>query len=100
MEALVMETLSKEPEKRPTAQQLEAALIDIQFQLEGAIIDITKENTQALNYIDASHFLSTLREASTQVLAQETSKHDLDNQPFQETKAFLVEVKKVNESSN
>lgn len=100
MEALVMETLSKEPEKRPTAQQLEAALIDIQFQLEGAIIDITKENTQALNYIDASHFLSTLREESTQVLAQETSKHDLDNQPFQETKAFLVEVKKVNESSN
>ncbi|KAF0250357.1 MAG: protein kinase domain-containing protein [bacterium] len=91
MEALVMETLSKEPEKRPTAQQLEAALIDMQFQLEGMIIDITKENTQTLN---PSFVLETLEIQSTQAINQDTSEINTQKTEFQATRSMLDESHK------
>lgn len=92
MALLVMETLSKEPEKRPTAQQLEAALIDMQFQLDGDIIDITKENTQALNPTLLSELLIS---QNTQVINQNTGKFGNQNIEFETTRSLVEESKKV-----
>ncbi|MBI4854378.1 MAG: protein kinase [Acidobacteria bacterium] len=92
METIVMEALNKDPEKRPTAQQLEAALIDMQFQLEGMIIDITKESTQTLN---PAFVLETLDIQSTQVLNQKTTEINAQKTEFQETKSIWQESKKL-----
>lgn len=91
MESLVMQTLSKEPENRPTAQQLEATLIDIQYQLEGAFIDITSQNTQALD----PAFTPTLEAQLTQFLGQETNNTGEQKVEFQSTQFMGAENLKV-----
>ena len=91
LEFLIMKMLNKYPENRPTAQELEASLIDIQFQLGGTLIDITKQETQML-----SDPLMTNQYKTTKTL-EELDEDGFENAEYSSTQFIGAENKKISD---
>ena len=89
LDFLIMKMLSRYPENRFTAQELEASLIDIQFQLGGTLIDITKQETQMLD-----DSLMTNQYKTTKTL-EELDEEGFENNEYGSTQFIGAENKKV-----